>query len=78
MTPAEVAAADTLRKALYQAVGRITDARVAELIRAGNVPLHGHPMHNAAGYVAALVRTQLKIDIDAALADLDANVEETP
>ena len=58
---------DGLREALYQAVGAMTDARVAELMRAASVPLHGHPIHNAAGYVAALLRADMKERIDAAL-----------
>jgi hypothetical protein len=58
---------DALREALYRVVGSMTDARLDELMRAAAVPLHGHPIHNAAGYIAAILRADMKEGIDAAL-----------
>jgi len=60
-----------LREALYKVAGSITDARVAELMRAASIPLHGHPIHNEAGYVAGVIRAEIKIGVDAALARLE-------
>lgn len=69
MMPTET---DALREALYRAIGsRVTDARVHELMVHAAVPLHGHPMQNSGGYVAALLRADLKDEIDKVLAHLE-------